>query len=455
MLLRVCRIIDILVAGLIGTLIFISFIIFLPVFRFIRFLTYDTRTRKPRMFTTFNMSYAGFVERGMEWRVLDQDLDSFFERAIVFLIIADVQNTIIAKDGGLIIIDNKHLFKDVVWLKENFRFLYILLSFIYETMLISLLVWKHSIDFSRVRGPFYEGLLGLAQKCLNGIPYIISVHADWDRMYKETGQGVLCRYKFIDEIVERINLFFADSVISFFPAQESYLLRHRARKNRIRLSYVPTRFYELFSKIDKSPQQLKEELHLPLDKRILMYAGRFSVEKYVDDLIRVLYEIRKSIIDSVLVLIGRGPAEFELQRLCTDLGFSEQDVIFIPYQNHSNLAKYYLCADVHLAPDGGSSMREALFSGKPVVGYNIWTVTEFIEDGKNGLIVEFRNIQKLAEAVISLLNNPELSHSIAENAVKDAYSLYSAPKVYAHRKKIYGELLKNRYPNLEISYEES
>jgi glycosyltransferase involved in cell wall biosynthesis len=81
-------------------------------------------------------------------------------------------------------------------------------------------------------------------------------------------------------------------------------------------------------------------------------------------------------------------------------------------------------ADVVVAPfrstDGISDIPiivlEAMALGKPVVVSNLKGVTEAIQHGKNGIIIEL-SVKELTRAVERLLNDPVLSEELGAQAI--------------------------------------
>ena len=72
------------------------------------------------------------------------------------------------------------------------------------------------------------------------------------------------------------------------------------------------------------------------------------------------------------------------------------------------------------------SMLEAMSCGCTVIGSNTPPVTEFIEDGKTGLLVDFFDTRGLAEHTVGALSNPKKFHHLGANArrlIVDQYDL--------------------------------
>ena len=69
---------------------------------------------------------------------------------------------------------------------------------------------------------------------------------------------------------------------------------------------------------------------------------------------------------------------------------------------------------------------EACASRRAVISSNISGCREIIEDGLNGILVEPKNSNKLASAIIKLLTSDDLRHKYGTNGrrlVKDKFSL--------------------------------
>jgi trehalose synthase len=62
------------------------------------------------------------------------------------------------------------------------------------------------------------------------------------------------------------------------------------------------------------------------------------------------------------------------------------------------------------------SVTEALWKGTPVVASNVGGLPAQIEDGKNGFLLEPRNLEGFADRIIHLLKNPDQAKNLGEKA---------------------------------------
>ena len=86
-------------------------------------------------------------------------------------------------------------------------------------------------------------------------------------------------------------------------------------------------------------------------------------------------------------------------------------------------------------------MLEAGVHKKPFIGGNTGGIAEFIEDGKNGLLIDPENPEELAEKIIYLLNKPELGKMLGENLYEKVNRLCDYNNYFREVEKIYNSLL--------------
>jgi glycosyltransferase involved in cell wall biosynthesis len=93
------------------------------------------------------------------------------------------------------------------------------------------------------------------------------------------------------------------------------------------------------------------------------------------------------------------------------------------------LDKYYqeasvFCLPTYLEPFG-IVFIEAMTAHLPIVATRVGAIPDFVEEGKNGIMIEPGDIQGLATALLQLLKNPELCRSFGEYSfqlTRDRYS---------------------------------
>ncbi|MBD3366143.1 glycosyltransferase [candidate division WWE3 bacterium] len=140
--------------------------------------------------------------------------------------------------------------------------------------------------------------------------------------------------------------------------------------------------------------------------------------------------------DFELHIGGPGPLYEELMAQIKDLGLT--DVVFIhgegegvPFEtvvSYLKIADIVVKSNINLGSgdaDGiPTSVIEAAMMGKPVVATDAGSVTDLIVNEETGLIVSQRNPEELAEAVVRLLDNPDLASELASSAKEKAFEMF-------------------------------
>jgi glycosyltransferase involved in cell wall biosynthesis len=132
----------------------------------------------------------------------------------------------------------------------------------------------------------------------------------------------------------------------------------------------------------------RERLGLPIDNKIVLFAGRFTKVKGVDILIDAVRSLKEDFDDLTLVMVG-GYESNDLYNLVYD---SEIQIIKKPVVDRETLASYYNAADVFVLPsrmEGTSGVViESLLCDLPVIftdtgGGNL----KLIEQNKTGICI--------------------------------------------------------------------
>jgi glycosyltransferase involved in cell wall biosynthesis len=122
-------------------------------------------------------------------------------------------------------------------------------------------------------------------------------------------------------------------------------------------------------------------------------------------------------------------------------------------------------ADVAVVPSapvpashGGTGTPLKLFeymaAGKAIVATAQNQAAEVIQDGHNGLLVEAGDVNRFAEAMLRLLNDPVERGRLGQNARQQAVELYSWERYTRRLEEIYLNVLGNApfgFPATEIS----
>lgn len=154
---------------------------------------------------------------------------------------------------------------------------------------------------------------------------------------------------------------------------------------------------------------------------VILSAGRFVPKKGFPVLLQALHRVRQEGLDFYCYLIGGGPMYDEMKKIVNELGLG-QCVELRGQMSQTELLSYFQQADLfalacEVQNDGDRDgipnvLVEAMAMGIPVVSTAISGIPELVDHGINGLLVKEKDPVALAEAIATLLRQPELAQSL-------------------------------------------
>jgi N-acetyl-alpha-D-glucosaminyl L-malate synthase BshA len=179
-------------------------------------------------------------------------------------------------------------------------------------------------------------------------------------------------------------------------------------------------------------------------ERILMHVSNFRPVKRVQDCVRILAEVRKSV-NARLVFVGDGPDRSETERLCRELEVWDH-VTFLGKQNA--LPEILSTADLFLLPSQqesfGLSALEAMACGVPVVATNIGGIGEVVEHSESGYLAELGDVHRMARYCVELLTNNKKHAAFAASARKRAVEKFDINLVVPMYEQMYTQSMAGK-----------
>jgi glycosyltransferase involved in cell wall biosynthesis len=162
---------------------------------------------------------------------------------------------------------------------------------------------------------------------------------------------------------------------------------------------------EFFAPVE-NPTELRRDYELQGDAVYFVCVGRLAKVKGIELLIDALKIFIESYGPATLIIVGDGEEASSLRRHAGETGLQD-NVIFRGSVPPDQVRDLVNCADVCLVgshTEGFScAMVEQIACGKPLVSTNVSGAQEIICDGENGYIVDSRNPQLFAEAMVKAL----------------------------------------------------
>jgi glycogen synthase len=116
-----------------------------------------------------------------------------------------------------------------------------------------------------------------------------------------------------------------------------------------------------------------------------------------------------------LVSIGLPTREWKKKRNL----LSEDNLLDLGYVSEEEKRDAFAACDIFVLPSRYDSFGivylEAWRCGKPVIGAKVGAIPEVIEEDRDGLLVEFGDIEQLTSKMLYLLSHPDLCKELGEN----------------------------------------
>lgn len=180
-------------------------------------------------------------------------------------------------------------------------------------------------------------------------------------------------------------------------------------------------------------------------KNVRLFAlGRFDVTKGFDILLKACSILKKRNIKFTLTLagaggkfLGLGNMGAMLENMRRQLNLT-QEVKMPGLVSHDQLPEILTNQDIFIAPckvhesgrrDGiPNTVIEAMAYGLPVISTNVNALPEVVRNNETGLLVEPDDAEALANAIETLINNPELASRLGQNGARLAQNMFDPEK---------------------------
>jgi N-acetyl-alpha-D-glucosaminyl L-malate synthase BshA len=181
-------------------------------------------------------------------------------------------------------------------------------------------------------------------------------------------------------------------------------------------------------------------------KRQLIHVSNFRAVKRVNDLVTAFAQIADEVPDVDLLLIGDGPTRPEVDRLIRK--FELNNRIRCPgfkrdvYQYLRCSEAFALSSELEGAP---LSLLEAMSCALPVISTAVGGIPEIIQDGENGLLVPFGDIDAYADKLYAILTDSSLAMELGQAARQTILQNHTAEKIIPQYEAIYDMVLQGQH----------
>jgi N-acetyl-alpha-D-glucosaminyl L-malate synthase BshA len=174
---------------------------------------------------------------------------------------------------------------------------------------------------------------------------------------------------------------------------------------------------------------------------VLMHISNFRPVKRVRDIVQTFAKVQAEV-PALLVMVGDGPERSVAESEVRELGIADH-VLFLG--KIDEVAPLLAGADIFLLPSNsesfGLSALEALASGVPVIGANVGGLPGVVKNGVTGFLCDVGDVDGMARATLSLLQDPERWQAASTAAAKDARERFSQNTIVEQYEALYEQTL--------------
>lgn len=302
---------------------------------------------------------------------------------------------------------------------------------------------RENVAIVRAGDPYYLALLGMVVARAQRLPLVVRVNGNYDHVYAATGALAyprLLRSRAIEKRIERFVFDKADLVAPGSVDNLNFVLRSGGRRENSTIFGYGTWIDPVH--FDQEPEDrasVRDELGLG-DRPFAIMVSRLEPLKHPDDALLAVGRAKAHAPELAVVFVGDGSMRAEMEATATELGITD-DVHFIGNRSQGWIADALTSATVVLSPLTGRALVEACLSGTPVVAYDIEWHSELITSGETGILVPFRDIAAMADAICDLVADPALADTLGQKARAATRESMDPGRLMAHERSEYLKLL--------------
>ncbi len=252
------------------------------------------------------------------------------------------------------------------------------------------IIKKLNLDIIHTHTEFSLGIFGRIMARELGLPIVHTYHTIYEDYthYLTHFKALDRRAKAFARIYTKVCCNTVEQVIVPTEKTKKLLMNYSVHRD---ISVVPTGID--LSKFDGSryPKEevdkLRQEYGIHRSDKVMLYIGRVSREKNIEEIIRAMPAYMADRSNVKLLIIGSGPDLDRLMELSSALGLNGR-LIFAGAKPWDSIGLYYQMGDVFVGASRsetqGLTYIEAMASGLPVVAREDKCLEDILEQGKNG-----------------------------------------------------------------------
>jgi len=187
-------------------------------------------------------------------------------------------------------------------------------------------------------------------------------------------------------------------------------------------------------------------MRMPRIANSIFFMGRLEKRKGIDFLLKCMPKIKAGCEDARLYIAGSGVLKRQLEEMVRCFGLQDS-VRFLGVIDDRQVNEWYNRVTLVVIPsvfEGfGLNAIEAMSCGTPVVATDVDGLRDVIEEGVNGRLVPYNDVDGMSECILRLLEDEQERRRLAVNGKKRVKAMYDWQSISRQMSYIYKLLMSD------------
>lgn len=226
----------------------------------------------------------------------------------------------------------------------------------------------------------------------------------------------------LDKFLTRMALKSGDAFIVQSQSDKQDLLTIKKDAN---VQYNPHPTYNAFKIRNLTQKQARDKLRIPENKKVLLFFGFVREYKGLKYLLYAMPAIKEKFEEVKLLVVGSFGTDKDIyMQIIRDEQIMDNVEVIDGYTPDHEVEKYFAACDLVVLPYESATqsgiVQIAYGFEKPVIATNVGGLPDVVEAERTGYIVETKNSEALAGAVVDYFEHNRKAEFV-ENVQKEAY----------------------------------
>jgi glycosyltransferase involved in cell wall biosynthesis len=291
------------------------------------------------------------------------------------------------------------------------------IMFFYDLLRIgNSILKKTSFDIITTQTPFDDGLAGYLLSRKFKIKFMPQIHFD---LYSPWW----LKQSFVNRIKLYLSKFVFNNADGIRVVADSLKEKLSQITMKKKIFTIPVSVSLKQTYLFNNKKELLKSKIFPIfkGKKIILFVGTLYYPKNLYALIRVADIVKRVRKDFVFLIVGDGPERNNLEKYAEKKSLLNT-VSFLGNKKYEELSEIYALSDLFFLPsiyEGfGRVLVEAFMAKLPVVATQTAGALDIVIDGESGYLVDVEDEYSMAEKIIYLLDNPDITKRFGENGYR-------------------------------------